>query len=387
LEIFDAIVVGLGAMGSATAYQLAQRGKTVLGLEKFTPAHDQGSSHGSSRIIRQAYYEESSYVPLVLRAYELWERLQADTGADLLRITGGLLVGPSQSQLLTGGIRSAQEHGLEYEILDAAEMFHRFPQFVLDAGEAALYEPKAGYLRPEECILQNLAEASRCGAELRFEEPMVSWTASNSGEGVIVKTAKQTFHARNLVLSMGAWAPQILGPLGFPIAAYRKVMFWFNPIGGLENFLPERCPVYIWRPEGAAQFYGFPATDGSSHGVKVAIHAGEEGCTPGSIDRNIRLDDELAIRSVIATRIPALNGRVIEARTCMYTMTPDENFIIEPHPEHPQVSIATGFSGHGFKFSSVVGEILADFATEGNTRHNVAFLSSRRFRGSDVPAG
>jgi sarcosine oxidase len=377
--MFDAIVVGLGAMGSAAAYQLSQRGRKVLGLEAFTPAHDKGSSHGSSRIIRQAYFEDPSYVPLLLRAYELWERLQADTRSDLLHLTGGLMIGPPQSDVVSGSVRSAQEYALEHEILDAAQVRRRFSQFVLSPDEIALYESKAGYLRPEECIRQSLAQASKYGAQLHFEEPMTSWTAQSSGDGVTVTTSHGTYHAKHLILSTGAWAPQILAPLGLPIAAYRRVMFWFDPIGGVDAFLPERFPIYLWQPKDTVTFYGFPASDGCNHGVKVAIHNGDEMCTPDSIDRNIREDDESAMRSVIAGRIPTLNGPLIEARTCMYTMTPDEHFIIELHPDYPQVSIAAGFSGHGFKFASVVGEILAGLAMDGQTDHNIALFSNRRF--------
>jgi sarcosine oxidase len=377
--IFDEIVVGLGAMGSAAAYQLSQRGRNVLGLDAFGAAHDKGSSHGLSRIIRQAYFEDPSYVPLLFRAYEIWERLQADTGSDLLHITGGLMIGPPGSDVVSGSIRSAQEYALQHEILDPAEVRRRFPPFALSPNEIALYESKAGYLRPEECIRQNLAQASKHGAKLHFDEPMLSWKAENSADGVTVTTASGTYYARHLILSTGAWAPEVLAPLSLPIAAYRRVMFWFDPIGGIDPFLPERFPIYLWQPENTPTFYGFAASDGRNRGVKVAIHAGEEMCSPDSIDRSIREDDELAMRSVIASRIPTLNGPFLEARTCMYTMTPDEHFIIEQHPDFPQVSIAAGFSGHGFKFSSVVGEILADLAIEGRTSHNIALFSHRRF--------
>ena len=209
---------------------------------------------------------------------------------------------------------------------------------------------------------------------------MVSWTADSSGEGVTVNGARQTYHAKSLILSTGAWAPEVIAQLRLPIRPYRRVMFWFDPVGGIAPFLPAQCPIYLWEPWGEAQIvYGFPATDGRHRGAKVALHLGHEACTPDSIDRNIRQDDELAIRSVIANRIPALNGRLIDARTCMYTMTPDGHFIIECHPEYPQVTIAAGFSGHGFKFASAVGEILADLAIERNTNHNIALFSSRRF--------
>lgn len=379
-EIFDEIVVGLGAMGSATVYQLAQRGRSVLGLEQFSPAHDKGSSHGSSRIIRQAYYEDPSYVPIVLRAYELWERLQADTGSDLLCLTGGLMIGPPESEVVSGSIRSTQTYGLPHEILNAGDIRRRFSPFTPQNEEIALYEAKAGFLRPEECIRQHLAQASKNGAQLHFEEPVVSWTAQVSGDGVTVTTQRGTYHARHLILSSGPWAPEILAALNLPIAVYRRIMFWFDPAGGIAPFLPEHFPIYLWEPKGEGSFYGFPASDGPKGGVKVALHTGNEKCTPDSIDRNIRKDDESAMRAAIANRIPSLNGTVVDARTCMYTMTPDEHFIIDAHPDYPQISIATGFSGHGFKFSSVVGEILADLAINGRTDHDISLFSRRRFQ-------
>jgi sarcosine oxidase len=380
VEVFDVIIIGLGAMGTAAAYELSLRGKRVLGLESFTPAHDKGSSHGSSRIIRQAYYEHPSYVPLVLRAYELWKRLESDTGDGLLFITGGLSIGPSNSHVLTGSIDSARKYSLDHEVLDANETRRRFPQFVLEAEEFAFYEKKAGYLWPEECIRRQLAGAVKRGAELHFEEPMISWTAATSGEGVTVATSRATYRAHRLILSTGAWAPQALEKLKLPIKVFRRVMCWFDPRGGIDAFFPGRLPIYLWEPDNAPQFYGFPATDGPNQGAKMAIHVGDEACTPETIDRDIRLDDEQAVRSVIATRIPDLNGILLKARTCMYTMTPDENFIIELHREYPQVSIAAGFSGHGFKFSSVIGEILADLATRGETSHNIDIFTSQRFR-------
>jgi len=377
--VFDEIVVGLGAMGSAAVNQLSQRGRKVLGLEAFSPAHDKGSSHGSSRIIRQAYFEDPSYVPLLLRAYELWDRLQADTGADLLRITGGLMIGPPEGDVVRGSIRSAQTYNLPHEILNANEMRLRFPEFTLQPDEIALYESRAGFLRPEECVRQHLAQAAKAGADLHFEEPITSWTATHSEEGVTVTTQRGTYYAKHLVLSAGPWAPQILASMGLPIRVNRKVMFWFDPLHGTDGFLPGRFPIYLWEPKDRVTFYGFPAADGPDGGVKVALHIGDERCTPESIDRNIRNDDETAMRSAIANRIPNLNGRRVEARTCMYTMTPDEHFVIDLHPDYPQVSIAAGFSGHGFKFSSVVGEILADLATKGRTDHDIALFSHRRF--------
>ena len=252
--MFDAIVVGLGAMGSAAVYQLSQRGYKALGIDAFSPPHDRGSSHGSSRIIRQAYFEHPSYVPLLYRSYELWERLQADTRSELLQITGGLMIGEPTGELLSGSCKSAEMHMLAHEMLDAVQMRRRFPQFVLDPNEIALYEPKAGYLHPEECIRQHLAAASAHGAELHFDEPMISWVAEDSGEGVTVKTSRATCRGKQLILAAGAWTPKILSRLAMPMTTIRKVMFWFKLLAGMNVFLPEHCPIYMWEPKKKGTF-------------------------------------------------------------------------------------------------------------------------------------
>jgi len=376
---FDVIVAGLGAMGSSAAYHLAKRGAKVLGLEARTPAHDQGSSHGESRIIRQAYFEHPAYVPLVLRAYHLWEELEAESAQRLLNITGGLAIGLPQSGLITGCLKSANVHGLAHDLFDAKEMKLRFPQFVLAENEVAFYEPKAGYLGPEECIRQHLRCASSRGADLRFEEPILSWTAADSGEGVTVVTEKRTYYARSLILSVGPWTNELVPSLPVPLTVSRRVMFWLRPTALQSTFDKNVFPIFLWEPEQGPLFYGFPRIDESGD-PKVAIHWAHEQCTPSTIDRSIHPRDIAAIRSAIEFRLPALNGEVSRAVTCMYTMTPDEHFLIDVHPRHSQVSIAAGFSGHGFKFSSVVGQILADLAMTRHTSTDIALFSASRLR-------
>lgn len=380
--VFDSIVVGLGAMGSAAAYHLARCGATVLGLEARGIAHDQGSSHGESRIIRQAYFEHAAYVPLVQRAYRLWRELEAEGGASLLTITGGLAIGRPQSSLVTGCRKTAQQHRLAHELLDRSAMQSRFPQFALSADEVAVYEPDAGFLRPEECIRQHLRCAAKRGAELHFEEPVVSWSAAENGEGVEVITAKHSYRARSLVIAAGPWADQVAPKLGVPLTVVRRVMFWFGPAAQPSAFDAAAFPVFLWEPEEGPFFYGLPRVDRSSN-PKAAIHWGADvdgdTCTPSTIDRAIHPRDEAAIRSVLATRIPALNGDITRAATCMYTMTPDAHFVIDTHPERPQVVIAAGFSGHGFKFSSAVGEILSDLALTRKTSSDIALFKATRF--------
>jgi sarcosine oxidase len=376
-RVFDVIVVGLGAMGSSAAYHLAKRGAKVLGLEARTAAHDQGSSHGESRIIRQAYFEDPAYVPLVLRAYELWEELEGESNQDLLNITGGVAIGSLQCGLIKGCLKSAHAYGLAHDFFDANEMKRRFPQFVLADDEVAFHEPKAGFLKPEECIKQHLRCALRRGANLHFEEPILSWTAAESGKGVSVVTENQTYHANSLVLSVGPWTNELAPSLPIPLTVSRRVVFWLRPACQYSAFDKRVFPIFLWEPEQGPLFYGLPRIDETGE-PKVAIHSGVEECTPSTIDRSLHPRDLAAIRSAIEYRIPALNGEVSRAITCMYTMTPDEHFIIDVHPRHPQVSIAAGFSGHGFKFSSVVGEILSDLAMARKTSSDIALFSGSR---------
>jgi sarcosine oxidase len=374
--IYDAIVAGLGGMGSATAYQLAGRGKRVLGLERFSPAHDKGSSHGRSRIIRQAYFEDPAYVPLLFRAYELWEQLERETGQELMTLTGGLMIGRREGELVSGSVRSAKAHGLPYELLDAGEVKDRFPPFSLDSETVALYEEKAGFVRPEESVKAHLDRAVALGADLRFEEPVLSWEAS--GEGVRVVTPRGSYEAERLVISPGAWAPQLLADLRVPLEVERQVMYWFEPTSGLEPFLPDRFPIFIWEPDDGNVFYGVPDQDGG-RGVKASFYrAGGVPCSPETLDREVHDKEVEFIRSYLAEHVPDLAGRCVEAKACMYTNTPDLHFVISFHPDHPQVVIACGFSGHGYKFCSVVGEILTDLATEGSTDQPIDLFSPAR---------
>jgi sarcosine oxidase len=375
--MYDVIVAGLGGMGSAAAYQLAGRGRRVLGLERYTPAHDRGSSHGQSRIIRQAYFEDPSYVPLLLRAYELWERLERETGDNLMTLTGGLMIGPPDSRTFTGSIATADEYGLPYEVYDAAELKHRYPVFEPTENTVALFEAKAGFVRPEAAVKAHLDRATAMGADLKFGEEILTWEPTASG--VLVETASGTYEAGWLVVTAGAWAPKLLADLGLPLEVTRQILFWFDPVGGVEPFLSNRFPVFIWEPEDGNSFYSIPAHDGPEGGVKVAFfRADGKPADPDTIDREVHDEEIDFIRSYLAKYVPALDGQLLYARTCMYTNTPDEHFVISAHPEHPQVAIAAGFSGHGFKFCGVVGEILADLVTEGETNHPIDLFSPTR---------
>lgn len=376
--MFDVIVIGLGAMGSAAACHLAGRRLCVLGLEQYAPAHANGSSHGDSRIIRQAYHESPEYVPLVQRAYELWRALEKDTETDLLHLTGGLMIGHTNSPIVEGAIRSAIDHNLPYELIDSVELRRRFPVLNPRADDVGVYERNAGFLRPEMSIRAHLQQASRYGAELHFEEMVEKWTVDSSGQHVRVMTDKATYEAGRLVITAGAWASEVLSGLNLPLQVQRRVMCWFKPLFGFESFRPEIFPIYLWDVDGHDVFYGFPVTD-AGRAVKVAMHSGGENCSPSTILRQISSQDVEEVRRYLVEFVPSLNGPLEKAETCMYTLTPDEHFIVSAHPLYPQVAIAAGFSGHGFKFSSVMGEILADLAIEGRTKHSIEFLSPSRF--------
>jgi sarcosine oxidase len=379
--MYEVIVAGLGGMGSSAAYHLAGRGKHVLGLERHTPAHDRGSSHGQSRIIRLAYSENPAYVPLVLRAYELWERLERETGEDLMTLTGGLMIGPPGTTFFEGSKASAEKYDLPYEVLDAAELKRRYPVFEPTPDTVALFEGKAGFLRPEASVKAHLDRASSLGADLRFGEEILSWEPTQSG--VLVETASGAYKAERLVVSAGAWAPKLLADLGLPLEVTRQLLFWFDPKGGIEPFLPDRFPIFIWEPEDGNSFYAIPAHEGPTGGVKVAFFRADGKPTdPETIDREVQDEEVEFIRSYLARYVPGLDGDFLYAKTCMYTNTPDEHFVISTHPQHSQVAIAAGFSGHGYKFCSVVGEILADLTTEGETPHPIDLFSPTRLVGS-----
>ncbi|WP_328400499.1 N-methyl-L-tryptophan oxidase [Streptomyces sp. NBC_00390] len=375
---YDVIVLGLGGMGSAAAAHLAARGTRVLGLERFGPAHDRGSSHGGSRITRQSYLEDPAYVPLLLRAYELYEQVARDTGRDIAVLCGGVMVGRPDSRTVAGSLRSAQQWDLPHEMLDAKEIRRRFPTLTPGAGDVALYEARAGLLRPESTVAAHLQLADRHGADLRFEEPATRW--ESFGGGVRVHTAQGSYSAGHLVICPGAWAPQLLADLGVPVRVERQVMYWFQPDGGTGPYLPERHPVYIWEDAAGVQIYGFPAIDGPDGGVKVAFfRQGGTPCTPDTIDRTVHDHEVAAMARQTSKFLPGLPATFLSAATCMYSSTPDEHFVIARHPAHPDtVSVACGFSGHGFKFVTVVGEILADLALTGATSHPIDLFAPGR---------
>ena len=369
---YDVIVVGLGAMGSAALYELSRRGQRVLGLEAFEPGHRLGSSYGESRVIRLAYFEHPNYVPLLQRAYELWAELERASGAELLHITGGLMIGVPETELVSGARASADEHRLEYELLDAAELRRRYPTFMPAEDEIALWEPRAGFLRPERCIETFIRLAGEAGAATRYTEPVRSWHATS--QGVEITTDAGTYAADHVVFTCGARMAKVLGENIAPVRAERVPLFWMDAAQP-QLFEIGRLPIYMWETPDDLLFYGFPHVDWP--GVKVANHHSGEFVDPDRVDRTVTAHDEQRLRSAIADRIPALNGRVLSSLICLYENSPDGHFLIDRVPDHPNVIFAGGFSGHGFKFASVVGEILADYVTNGRATPHADFLKLR----------
>jgi sarcosine oxidase len=379
VSAYDVIVAGLGGMGSAAALQLASRGVNVLGLEKFGPAHARGASHGGSRIIRQSYFESPDYVPLLLRAYEMWEQLATDSGRDLITLTGGVMVGRPESRTVAGSRASAERWGLAHEILDANELRRRFPTLDPARDEIALYEQKAGFVRPEQTVQANLELAAKRGADLRFHEPMTEWR--QTPDGVRVSTVKGTYTAGHLIVTPGPWAPELLADLHIPFRIERMVQFWFQPRGGVDRWTPDRHPIYVWEDAEGGQIYGFPAIDGPDGGAKIAFFRLPRPTitTPDTLDTEVH-DDEIAeMIDYSGRRLPDLPGAFLRGEPCMYSTTPDEHFVIARHPASANVTVACGFSGHGFKFVPVVGEIAADLATTGATSHPIALFEPGRF--------
>ena len=373
MTAYDVAIIGLGGMGGAAAYRLAERGRRVIGLERFGPGHDQGSSHGDSRIIRQAYFEDPSYVPLLHRAYELWRETERAAGRDLLTITGGLVIGPPDADNVNGALRSARLWDLAHEYLDADAIARRFPTFRPGAGEVGVYEPYAGYVAPEAAVRANLDLAAAHGADLRFGERVVDWAASD--DGVRVRTAEGEYRADRLVIAAGAWAPGLLASLNLPLVVERQVMHWFA-VDDPAAFAAPGHPIYIWSDDTEDHAYGFGIRPGDAS-AKVAFFRRPDATDPDEIDRTVHAAEITEIQEFLAPRIPGL-GRHTAAKTCLYTLTPDHHFILGPHPEHPNVTLAAGFSGHGFKFVPVMGEILADLSTTGTTAHDIALFDPAR---------
>jgi sarcosine oxidase len=373
---YDVAVVGLGGMGSAILAHCAGRGASVVGVEQFTPVHDLGSSHGKSRMIRKAYFEDSAYVPLVLRSYELWRELERAAGEEILRITGLLSVGEESSDIIQGTRRAVLEHGLSVDSLSQQAVKARYPTVELWKDEVALFETDGGVLNPELGIRAHLNLGESRGAEMRFGTTMESWHATSQGFELCLSDGAR-ISASKLVLSLGPWFQQTLEALGVRIRVQRNVQVWFSP--ATHTYDAPGFPAFLVNRRGLpAPLYGFPDF---GDGIKAAFHGFGDLTDAKHVNREINLAlDVEPVAKALEQWMPGAATAFGEAKPCMYTLTPDENFVLDHHPEHRNLILCGGFSGHGFKFAPVVGEIAAELALEGESRHEIQFLSLRRFR-------
>lgn len=375
---YDVIVVGVGAMGAATCWSLARRGVRVLGLEQFDIPHTQGSSHGYSRMTRTSYYEHPDYVPLLRRANVLWRELEEDSGEKILHLVGGLYVGKPGEGLVPGALRSARQHGLRHELLDRSELARRFPQFEVPDDWCGMLEPEAGFILPELAISSFVTGALRRGAEIHGHEAVHSWHAEASGVRVV--TARQTYRAERMIFTGGAWSSRLVRDLGVELVVTRQVLGWVWPKTPAA-FEAGTLPVWMVDRLDGTLYYGFPMMT-QSPGLKLALHAPMRPTEPDRVDREVTPEDEETFRPCLRRFLPSANGPLLALRTCLYTNSPDGHFIVDRHPQHDRVLVAAGFSGHGFKFASVVGDVLADLAQNGATRQPVEFLGLHRLTGT-----
>jgi sarcosine oxidase len=372
---YDVIVVGIGGMGSAACWHLARRGQRVLGLERFDIPHAMGSSHGVTRIIRLPYYEDPAYVPLLHRAYELWAEAERATGETLLVTTGSIDAGPEDDALFQGALASARLHRLPHDVLSGDEVNARFPGYQLPASTRAVFQPQGGLIASERAIVAHVRAAQAAGAVIQAREAVLGWEVKPSGT-VAVRTAKGVYEAARLVLAAGPWMGELAAPLAGRAIPERQVLAWLQPLRP-ELFTPEAFPVFNLQVD-EGRYYGFPVYEVPGFKFGRYHHRGEIS-TADAVRREVDAADEALLRQFGERYFPAGSGATMALRTCMFTNTPDEHFIIDHHPAHRQVVLASPCSGHGYKFCSVVGEILTDLATgDGSTRHQIDFLRLAR---------
>lgn len=371
---YDVIVLGTGGVGSAALYHLARRGLRVLGLDRFPAGHDRGSSHGATRVFRQAYFEHPDYVPLLVRARALWQALSAQAAQPLLHEVGLLQVGPAAGQVLAGVRAAAGLHGLAIDNLSAGQAMQRFPAFRIPGHWEAVFEAGAGYLDVEDCVRAHLQAARQAGAVTLDHVTVRRWDTVGSA-AVEVECDIGSFRAARLVVTAGAWAGDLLADLGLRLQVLRKPTYWY-PADDAALQVDRGCPTWLFEtPEGV--FYGFPQVD--ALGVKTARHSGGEVLAdPLQLDRSLDRAEQASVEAFLARHLPGCGRPHLQHSTCMYTMSQDAHFVVDLHPQHPQVAFAAGLSGHGFKFASVLGEVLADLVMQGHTQLPIAFLSCQR---------
>ena len=378
---YDVIVVGVGSMGSAACYQLAMRGAGVLGLEQFSIPNTMGSHHGDSRMIRLCYAEHPDYVPLLQRAYDLWHELEIESGQRLLFKTGGLYMGRGDGGFVNGALQAAKQHHLPHEMMERTQIAERYPQFALPDDYVALYEPAAGFLLSEQVIATHARLALQHGATLHGQEQVTAWHSSDGR--VSVTTHRATYEADHIIFCGGAWSSQLLGEVGVSLTVTRQVLGWVWPQQP-ELFKFGALPVWAVDHDDDVLHYGFPMLGGpgeigAAPGFKLARHWQAALTDPNHVDRQAHDADEQEFRPFLQQFIPYADGPLLAMRICLYNNSPDSHFIVGPHPKHKHVTLACGFSGHGFKFAAVIGQVLADLATQGKTELPIEFLSIDRF--------
>jgi sarcosine oxidase len=376
MERTDAIVIGLGAHGSGTVLALARRGLRVVGIEAGERAHGLGSSGGRSRMIRRAYFEDPAYLPLLTAAWEAWEALGAAAGERLVEVTGGLYAGAADSEVFRGSVASAREQGLPHEVLGAAEIRHRWPIFTVGDETGGLYDPGAGMIRPERAIATMLQLAEGAGADLHFLERAIDWRPA-SGGGLEVETESAVYGAAYLVIAAGAWTGYFVPDLRLPLEVERMPVFWFEPRVPAADVSVGRLPMWLIDTAADGVFYGFPYDDAA--GLKVSRHHSGDVVDPDRVDRAEHLVDVERVRAFMRRNMPAADGPLREATVCLYTNTPDLDFVIDVHPAVTGVAFASACSGHGFKFAPVIGEILAGLALGGSTSLPIDAFRADRF--------
>jgi sarcosine oxidase len=382
MTTFDVAVIGLGAMGSAALFNLARLGQRVIGIEQFEPGHDKGSSHGESRIIRLSYFEHPSYVPLARRAMEKWRELEELCGQTILTVTGVLEAGYPGCPIVEGSLNASRLHDLDHEVLSAAEINRRFPAFTVPSHWAGLYQPEGGFLRPELAIRQFVGLAERHGAEVRTRTRVLA--IEPLGSGVRVRTDTGEIEAGSVIIATGAWIGDFAPELRPNLKLTRQVLGWFEPLQP-AYFSPDRCPVFILESEDDA-CYGFP--DFAGTGVKTASHRkGAYLSSAEDLAQDGGAGDEAQIRRMLALAMSNANGPLRNMRTCIYTRTPDEDFVIDRSPVDPRIVLASPCSGHGFKFASVIGEVLADLALGKTPANDISRFKLDRFRSQPTRNG
>lgn len=377
------LVIGLGAMGSAVAANLAQRGYGVVGFERYGRAHNFGSSHGDTRAIRAAYVREEEYIPLVLESYELWGKLERDTGSDLLRKVGGLVVAPEGGITLSRSVATANRYGIPYDILSPTEVTRRWPTLVPPTGSAAFYEPSQSIMSPEKTVSTNIEAAIKNGAQMYFNTIVSSWSASS--HGVAVQTSRGNYEADRLIIAGGAWLNQLVDSPPMRISVERLLQVWVEPEGDIEQFRVGSHPRWVLEDLQGKVAYAFPILEGQN-AIKMAFTKGEPS-DPDCVERNARPGEIDELVGFMSQLVPAIQRKgASRIAACLSGRAPDDNFIIGFHPASPNVIVSGGFSSHGFKFVPVIGEILADLATKGTTTRNIKLFSPSRFLMPQEPA-